>query len=306
MSPAVTHEYEIEMTPPSASTCDCCNGLTVRLTRFVHVNGDAFAVYYASYANNHPDNELAMLVSLGPWSEGSDPSERVAFYCRVRPTDDSYEVMLGDAADSHWRDADIIGKKLSRDEARAHALKATCFEVLDEAFAQDTSLRGFLHRAHCGDAASPLEHSFHSPEVIFELGEEKAGRVELGRSFAELDGERFFVRCLLPVPVEGYGHWCLGVWVELAKPAYDEVRAAWDDAPAYERLQVSGVIANDVGANLDLPVKISTGDKIDLRVRDPDVPPWLAAPGAGELADFLSKPWPKADFERYAIARGYL
>jgi hypothetical protein len=66
-----------------------------------------------------------MLVSLGEWGEGSDPSQRAAFYCRVRPTDDSYEVMLGDAAQSSWRDADIIGEKLSREEAFLHPWKAT-------------------------------------------------------------------------------------------------------------------------------------------------------------------------------------
>ena len=100
------------MSEPSASRCDCCGGLTVRLTRFVHRNGDAFAIYYAAYSNNHPDDELAMLVSLGEWGEDSDPSRRTAFYCRVRPTTDSYEVMLGDAAQSAWGDASIVGKKL--------------------------------------------------------------------------------------------------------------------------------------------------------------------------------------------------
>jgi hypothetical protein len=32
-------------------------------------DGDAFAIYYAAYSNNHPEHELAMLVSLGEWGE---------------------------------------------------------------------------------------------------------------------------------------------------------------------------------------------------------------------------------------------
>ena len=94
--------YEIELSDPTTSRCDCCGGLTVRLTRFVYRHGSAFAVYYAAYSNNHPDDELAMLISLGEWGEDSDPAQRVAFYCRVRPTDVSYEVMLGDASNSFW------------------------------------------------------------------------------------------------------------------------------------------------------------------------------------------------------------
>src|SRR5215471_3783093 len=109
------NEYEIELSEPSASTCACCGGLTVRLTRFVYRNGDAFAVYYAAYSNNHPGSEVSLLISLGQWGEGSQPSQRAAFYCRVRPKDKSYDVNLGDALESHWRTAKIVGRKLSRE-----------------------------------------------------------------------------------------------------------------------------------------------------------------------------------------------
>lgn len=297
-------EYEIEMSEPSTSHCDCCGGLSVRLTRFVYRNGDAFAIYYAAYSNNHPGNELAMLVSLGEWGEDSDPSQRTAFYCRVRPTDDSYEVMLGDADQSAWSDVAIIGEKLSRERARQHPWTKTAFEVLDEAFVQDRSLRGFLERAQCGDGAVPLERNFSTPDDIFALGDEKKDRAELRRNFASLDGERFFVRCLLPVPVEGYGTWCVGLWIEVAKSDYDQVSKAWDDPEQYRTLRFVGVVANDVGADLDLPV--SPGSKVQLHVPDTGSVPRIEAPATGELADLLSRRWSKASFEEYAIARGFL
>lgn len=297
-------EYEIELSEPSASRCDCCGGLTVRLTRFVYRDGDAFAIYHAAYSNTHPDNELAMLVSLGDWGEDSDPSQRAAFYCRVRPTEDSYEVMLGDAAQSAWRDAEIIGEKLSREEALRHPWKATAFEVLDEAFLHDRSLRGFLHRVQCGDASAPLEKSFHMPDDVFALGNERKDRAEIRRNFASLDGERFFLRCLLPVPVEGYGAWCVGLWVEVSKADYDRVWKAWDNPQAYPKLHFPGVVANDVGADLDLPV--APGTEVQLHVPDPDAPPKVEAPVTGELADLLSKTWSRAAFEAYAVARGFL
>ena len=297
-------DYEIELSEPSTSRCDCCGGLNVRLTRFVHRHGDAYAVYYAAYSNNHPDNEVGMLVSLGEWGEDADPSRRAAFYCRVRPSEDAYEVMLGDAAESIWRDADIMGTRLSREEALGHPWKATAFEVLDEAFAQDPSLQGFLRRVKCGAAAEPLERSYHAPDPIFALGEEKEHRAFVSKNFAVLDGTRFFVRCLLPVPVEGYESWHIGLWIETEKSVFDQVAGAWDDPEAYPHLRFSGVVANDVAADLDLP--LTMGTRVQLHVPDAAAPPKVEVPASGGLADLLSKPWPRAEFEEYAVARGFL
>jgi len=300
----MANAYEIEMSEPKTSRCDCCGGLTVRLTRFVSRGGDAFAIYYAVYSNNHADNELGMLVALGDWGDDADPAQRAAFDCRVRPTADSYDVMLGDAAQSPWAGAAIVGQKLSREQALQHPWKATAFEVLDDAFAQDPSLRGFLLRVQCGDPAVPLEHGSHAPDDIFALGEAKEGRAELGRTFASLDGERFFARCLLTAPVETYGSWSLGLWVEVAKADYDHIRAVWDDPEAYPRLRFSGIVANVVDPSLALPIAL--GDRVELFVPDPDAPPHVAAPARGALAALIATPWPRLAFETWAVARGFL
>lgn len=296
--------YEIEMSEPSTSRCDCCGGLTVRLTRFVSRDGDAFAIYFAAYASNHAEDELAMLVALGDWGEDADPAQRAAFYCRVRPTEDSYEVMLADADQSPWSGAAIVGQKLSRAQALEHPWKATAFEVLDEAFVQDPSLHGFLRRVQGGDPAEPLEHGFQEPDDIFALGDAEKGRAELGGSFASLDGARFFIRCLLMVPVEAYGSWCLGFWVEVTKADYDHVQAVRDDAEQYPSLRFSGVVANVVDEALALPIAL--GDRVEVGVRDPEIPPQVIASARGDLAALISTPWPRLAFETWAVARGVL
>lgn len=298
------NRYEIELSDPSAARCDCCGGLTVRLTRFAYRDGDAFAIYYAAYTNNHPDNELAMLVSLGEWGEGSEPPQRAAFYCRVRPTSDSYEVMLGDAEHSTWGTVEIIGQKLSREDALRHPWKAAAFEVLDEAFVQDPSLRGFVHRVQCGDPAVPLERSFQAPDDVFSLGDEAKSRAQVRRNFASLDGNRFFVRCLLPIPVEGYASWNVGLWIEVSRGDYDRIAKVWDDPSHYPSLRFTGLVANDVHANLDIPVP--PGSEIQLHVRDVNSPPMVEGPASGPLRDLLSRKWPKDSFEQYAVARGFL
>lgn len=297
-------KYEFEYSKPSASRCDCCGGLTVRLTRFVYRDGDAFAIYYAAYCNNHPDNELAMLISLGEWEEDGDPEQRAAFYCRIRPTDDSYEVMLGDAAQSTWGDLQIIGQKLSREEALRHPWKAAAFEVLDEAMLDDRSLQGFMHRVQCGDAAVPLERNFQLPDDVFALGDEKNTRAAYNRNFASLDGQRFFMRCLLPVPVEGYGTWCIGLWLEVTKADHDRARETQDDPESYSRLRFSGALANHVGADLGLPVDL--GAELQIYVPDTSERPRVEAPASGELASFLKNEWSKTAFEEFAVAQGIL
>jgi hypothetical protein len=300
----MANEYEIERSEPSMSRCECCGGLTVRLTRFVTRNEDAFAIYYAAYSNNHPDGELAMLVALGEWAEDSDPAQRAAFFCRVRVVDGSYQVMLGDAAESPWRDAAVVGQKLSRAEALVHPWKATAFEVLDEAFEQDPSLKGFVGRARCGDLAEPLERNYGEPDDIFALGKDKGVRAKVSRSFCSLDGERFFVRCLLPIPVEGYRQWTIGLWLEVARAEHDRAAAVWDDPERYPALRFSGVIANDVRADLDLPIAL--GSKVEVAVRDADAAPFVAAARRKPLQQLLSATWSKADFEKYAVERGFL
>lgn len=301
---SVPGDYEIELSAPDVSRCACCGGMTVRLTRFVSRDDAAFAVYYAAYANNHPDHELAMLIALGDWGEGTDPRKRAAFYCRLRPTSDSYQVMLGDAANSAWRAADIMGAKLSREQALGHPWKATAFDVLDAAMAQDPTLRGFLTRVRCGEVAEPLEKSFHAPDEIFALGEAAGTRAHVRRNLASLDEERFFVRALLPVQVERYGTWHLGAWYEVSRSDYDALSSAGDDPDASPRLRFAGTLANEVGADLGLPIPRHAN--VVLHVPDPATPPRVDVAASPDLASLMPMPWSATDFEQFAVVHGFL
>ncbi len=296
--------YEIEQVEPSMARCDCCDGLSVRLTRFVYRDGDAYAIYYSAYTNAHPGKELAMLVSLGGWGEGSSPSQRVAFYCHVRPTAASFEVALGDAATSSWSHAEIVGEKLSADQAREHPWKESAYEVLGEALSRDVVLKGFATRYRCGALEVPLEHSFGAPDDIFALGDGRDERVMQKGGFAVLDDARFFLRCLLPIPVERYGTWCVGLWVELTRADYEEAKGAWNDPPRYASLRCSATIANDLQVALDLPVR--RGDAVELYVSDPDAIPMLRSEGDNAVRALLAKEWQATAFEAYAVSRGFL
>lgn len=245
-----------------------------------------------------------MLVSLGELGDGSVAAQRAAFACDVGPVGDSDGITLRDAAASPWSSAEDMGRKLSRAQALVHPLKAWAFDVMDEAFVLDPSVRGFLTRARCGDASQALERSYHAPDAAFSLPPEEETRAVLRRNLAVLDGSRFFVRCLLTIRVEHYGPWSIGLWVEVSKRDYEKIVAAWDDPVRYPKLEFSGSVANDVLHDLALPVP--SGVMVELAVPDPDTPPQVSASRDEGVAKLLVQNWPRGEFERYAVARGFL
>src|SRR5216684_6398345 len=105
----------IEFEPPEESDpCECCGGRTTSLTRFVYRDGDAHAIYYARFSNNHSERVVVATISLGEWGEGTTPKQRVAFALKLRCGEKEYQVGLIDAEHSPWREAKIIGRTLNR------------------------------------------------------------------------------------------------------------------------------------------------------------------------------------------------
>ncbi|TKB74102.1 MAG: hypothetical protein E8D46_09570 [Nitrospira sp.] len=136
----------IEFEPPRESEpCECCGGRTTALTRFVYRDGDAYAIYYARFSNNHPDRAVLATVSIGEWGENSTPKQRVAFALKLCSADGEYQVGLLDAQDSPWRDARVIGRTLNRDEALKHPLVKEAFRVTDHMVVDDLPIHEYLN-----------------------------------------------------------------------------------------------------------------------------------------------------------------
>ena len=135
-----------EFEPPSESSpCECCGGKTTSLTRFVHKGGDAHAIYYAQFSDNHPERSVLATVSLGPWGEDSTSEQRIAFALELRASESRYEVMVIDADHSPWREAKIIGRTLNRAEALEHPLLAEVFHITDHIVLEDPPLNAYLN-----------------------------------------------------------------------------------------------------------------------------------------------------------------
>jgi hypothetical protein len=134
----------IEFEEPTTEKCDCCGGVTTRLTRFVYKDGDAFAVYYAMFSDKHPDREIKVAIGMGEWGEGSTPDERKAFAVKIRDGGTQYEVMVVDADESPWQDAEILGRMLDREEALEHPWIEEVFHITDHLVEDDAEIKAYF------------------------------------------------------------------------------------------------------------------------------------------------------------------
>jgi hypothetical protein len=135
----------IEFEPPHESEpCECCGGRTTALTRFVHSDGDAYAVYYARFSSNHEDRFVLVTVSIGEWGEGSTADQRCAFALRIWTGTENHNVTVLDAVNSPWRNIKLIGRTLDREEALSHPRLQDVFHITDHMILEDAPLRDYL------------------------------------------------------------------------------------------------------------------------------------------------------------------
>ncbi len=144
----------IECEEPITQVCECCGGLTTRLTRFVYRDGYAFAVYYAIFANNHPEREVKLAVSLGEWGEDSKPEERCSFALVMCETVEEYQVRVIDADESPWKGMEIIGPMLNRDEGLAHPWIKDVFHITDHMVIDDPAIKEYFEAQPLTNASS--------------------------------------------------------------------------------------------------------------------------------------------------------
>ena len=137
------HRDQIEFEEPNTSICECCGGQTTSLTRFVTREGNAFAVYFARFSDNHPDHDVGVLVGVGDWSADAPPSSRTAIAFRIWTTEDSYQVTLLDAADE-W-DTNFLGVKLTREQAMQSEWKQEAFDLSDHIVECDRPIIEYLN-----------------------------------------------------------------------------------------------------------------------------------------------------------------
>jgi len=121
--------------------------------------------------------------------------------------------------------------------------------------------------AVCGEthAGETRDIRMGLPQPIFLLDEdEREHRSWVGEDAAILDGERFFVRALLELPIAGEeGYFGYGAWVEVSEPAYAALVELWHDEDGWRSEPFAGTLANELS-----PYAFTDGLPVRLRLRD--------------------------------------
>ncbi len=93
-----------------------------------------------------------------------------------------------------------------------------------------------------------LELTFLRPDVVAALqAVERETRVQENKDLCVLDGKRFFIRALLPLPVaERENPYNIGLWVEVSQQAFERVYELWDEENQTEEPAFQAKIANDI------------------------------------------------------------
>ncbi|MBK1890328.1 hypothetical protein Undi14_09765 [Undibacterium sp. 14-3-2] len=136
---------KIEFEEPTESRCECCGNTTIRLTRYVYKDNNAFAVYYASFTKGHPEKRLSGIIGLGEWGDDSLASEhRVAFPFQIWLKEDNFQVGLIDKEKSPWSHVTFLGKILDRESALSHKWISDVFHITDHMVVDDKEIADFF------------------------------------------------------------------------------------------------------------------------------------------------------------------
>lgn len=120
-------------------------------------------------------------------------------------------------------------------------------------------------KAHAG-ALRDIRMSL--PQPIFLLDEEDRERLAwVGDDTAilrERDGERFFVRALLELPIYGEeGYFGYGSWVEVSEDDFATLGELWHDEEGWRRDPFAGTLANELS-----PYAFTEGLSLSIRLRE--------------------------------------
>lgn len=124
--------------------CERCGEPVQRVTGFIHQNGDAHAIYFAS-CYHHVAHEAFIDVVFSPtWDNNAD--DHVSFGCRVGPMDGrsgpQSSLTTGGTAFEQSR---MFGQKLTREDALTHPQLPEFWAVVDHVLTHDQVVRTHVY-----------------------------------------------------------------------------------------------------------------------------------------------------------------
>ena len=124
----------------------------------------------------------------------------------------------------------------------------------------------------CGKDHSPeeMELTFQRPDDAAKLSsEERKKRLQENSDLCIIEGKRFFVRAVLPLPVDSReSPYNIGLWVEVSQVSFERIHKLWDSEEQAEEPSFAATIANEIPISAG-----SIGQEAQLHLTGPSTRP---------------------------------
>jgi hypothetical protein len=139
-------DYQLE---PGANfwrlPCKCCGKEKNRVMGLVYKDGGAHAKYYALLNVGEERPRVGLTLSVGPWGDGSDPSERSYVYPDVRSENDGTHIGVRDPTQSNHYPWGIGGLPLTPEQAKVSRAMQEILSVADFIVDTDRAISSYLN-----------------------------------------------------------------------------------------------------------------------------------------------------------------
>jgi hypothetical protein len=125
--------------------CACCGSDTHRVSGSVWRNGDAYALYHASWSPAHPEKGASVGLEFGDWSEGTGPEDRFRVALVITAGPSGYQFAFIEPSESAWQNSGE-SRMLSRAGALEHPGKEEILHVAEHVLQHDRRLQNGIAR----------------------------------------------------------------------------------------------------------------------------------------------------------------
>lgn len=115
----------------SVGHCDCCGNESKTIWGSLADSSGARAVYYVQWTVEEPDHMPNFDIVLGPWGDGTAPSDRVLVSLLYRPSPRGGSFMVASGKGRRADDRSLCGRALDRTDVIGTPLATEVFSLVD-------------------------------------------------------------------------------------------------------------------------------------------------------------------------------
>lgn len=140
-------DWNFRIEPDGETTLDACGdcgNATRSVWGYVSDARGARAAYFIRWTEGHLERGALLVISIGAWGKDAHPADRVCVALECRMGVDRPQFMVVNAAEVPWAQREVLGGKLSRENALANSAIQEVFAISDRIVDDDQRFRSFL------------------------------------------------------------------------------------------------------------------------------------------------------------------